>query len=203
MQNKTATTTEPIAELLATRWSPRAFDADGLIATRTLVSLFEAARWAPSCFNEQPWRYLVCDRFRDEERWEMALHCLVEGNQTWAVHAPVLIAAIADTLFSRNGKPNRWCAYDTGAASENLCLQATQLGLAIHQMGGFDSDRVIECFDIPERYEPVAMIALGYPGDPDSLSERQRETELGARSRHPIGDFVFLDEWNNSLTNTS
>lgn len=202
MAAKNATTSEPIEELLARRWSPRAFDRDRQVDSRTLVRLFEAARWAPSCFNEQPWRYLVFDRFQSEDDWGKALACLVESNQAWAAHAPVLLAAIADTMFSQTGKSNRWCHYDTGAASENLCLQATAMGLAAHQMGGFDATAVSTTFHIPERYEPIAMIAVGYAGDPQRLSERYRKSELAERMRRPVADFVFFNDWDNALTNT-
>lgn len=202
MAGKNATTSEPIEELLARRWSPRAFDRDRQVDRRTLVRLFEAARWAPSCFNEQPWRYLVFDRFRSAEDWSKALDCVVEGNRAWATHAPVLLAAIADTMFSQTGKSNRWSHYDTGAASENLCLQATAMGLAAHQMGGFDAAALSTAFHIPERYEPIAMIAVGYVGDPQLLGERHRKSELAERSRRPVSDFVFINDWNNVLTET-
>ena len=184
---------EMIEDLLATRWSPRAFDSGKRVDQTSLARLFEAARWAPSCFNEQPWRYLLFDRFQSEQEWNMALSCLVEGNQTWAANAPILLVAIADTAFSKNGKPNRWCDYDTGAASENLCLQATALGLGAHQMGGFDASAVSATFHVPERYKPIAMIAIGH------AESEQPTTE---RSRRSLGDFVFFNEWDKSLTDT-
>ena len=182
-----------IEDLLATRWSPRTFDPERRVNITSLTQLFEAARWAPSCFNEQPWRYLLFDRFQSEESWQKALGCLVEGNQTWAKNAPILLVAIADTMFSKNGKPNRWCGYDTGAASENLCLQATAAGLAAHQMGGFDAAAVSATFNVPERYDPIAMIAIGY------LSPSQTPLERG---RRPVGDFVFLNEWDDAFKDT-
>lgn len=200
MASKTAATSEPIEALLATRWSPRAFDPDKPVTEAQLVQLMEAARWAPSCFNEQPWRYVICDRNLSEADWQKALECLVEGNRAWAARAPILMAAIADTQFSRNGKKNRWCDYDTGAASENLCLQATALGLATHQMGGFDAQAVSDTFNLPEHCTPVAMIAVGHPGDPNLLTESARESELKARARRPLGEFAFLGDWNKPLT---
>lgn len=200
MNNKVASTSEPIHELLARRWSPRAFDPDQPVSKEALTSLFEAARWAPSCFNDQPWRYLVWDRFGDKAAWERAFGCLVEGNQAWVQYAAVLIAAIAGSEFARNGKPNRWGQYDSGAASENMCLQATALGLSIHQMGGFDAEKLRAEFQIPESFTPVAMIALGHPGDPNSLKESYREMELGPRERRPLGEHFYSDSWENPFS---
>ncbi len=200
MASKQAVTSEPVEPLIAHRWSPRAFDTDKSVSTRQLVQLMEAARWAPSCYNEQPWRYIVCDRNKSQADWEKALNCLVEGNRSWAARAPVLMAAIADTEFSRNGKHNRWSEYDTGAASENLCLQATAMGLAAHQMGGFDAQAVIETFHVPEHCKPMAMIAVGYPGDPDVLGESGRTAEMKERERRDISEFAFLGDWNKPLS---
>jgi len=195
MSNKIASTSEPIHDLLARRWSPRAFDPDKPVSRQALTSLFEAARWAPSCFNDQPWRYLVCDRFGDKAAWERAFGCLVPGNQAWVKNAAVLLAAVAGSKFAHNEKPNRWGQYDSGAASENMCLQATALGLSIHQMGGFDAEKLRAEFQIPDEFVPMAMIALGFPGDPDSLDEKYRSSELGARERRPLSDNFFADAW--------
>jgi len=143
----------------------------------------EAARWAPSCYGDQPWRYVVGDRFADPDGWEAILGCLAEQNRRWARHAPLLIAACADTRFDFNGEPNRWGAYDTGAASENLCLQATALGLAAHQMGGFDPAALRQAVGIPERFEPMAVIAVGHPAAPERLEPGLREMEVAQRAR--------------------
>ena len=175
MTSKRAVTSEPIAPLLGERWSPRAFDADKAVSTRQLTQLMEAARWAPSCYNEQPWRYVVCDRNQSEADWEKALSCLVEGNRSWAARAPILMAAIASTQFTRNGKHNRWSEYDTGAASENLCLQATAMGLAAHQMGGFDAQAVIDTFQRAR--------ALHANGDDRSRLSRRSCRAWGERPR--------------------
>ncbi|MEM7502117.1 MAG: nitroreductase family protein [Pseudomonadota bacterium] len=199
MTSKHAVTREPIAPLLGERWSPRAFDADKAVSVRQLTQLMEAARWAPSCYNEQPWRYVVCDRNQNDADWEKALSCLVEGNRSWAARAPILMAAIANTQFTRNGKHNRWSEYDTGAASENLCLQATVMGLAAHQMGGFDPQAVIDTFHLPEHCTPVAMIAVGYPGDPAVLAESGRAAETKERERRSVNEFAFLGDWNKPL----
>ena len=193
--DKTAETREPIHELLAARWSPRAIDPGRALSRADVTALLEAARWAPSCYGDEPWKYLVFDRSRDEAAWTRAFGCLAEGNQAWARNAPVLMASCADSEFSRNGKPNRWGQHDTGAASENLCLQATALGLVAHQMGGFDKDALAAAFAIPERYTPMAMIAIGHSGDPDDLPDAKREQELAPRKRKPLEQMVFEGGW--------
>lgn len=200
MNNKIASTSEPIHELLARRWSPRAFDPHKRVSAEALTSLFEAARWAPSCFNDQPWRYLVWDRFGDKAAWDRAFSCLVEGNRAWVRNAPILLAAIAGSAFARNGKPNRWSQYDSGAASENMCLQATALGLCIHQMGGFDGETLKTEFEIPEAFTPMAMIALGHPGNPGSLGDRYQDMELGPRERRPLGENFYSNAWENPFS---
>jgi len=196
---KIAQTEAPIHELIARRWSPRAIDPDRAVPHDHLLSLLEAARWAPSCFGDEPWHFLVCDREADRGAWDAALSCLTEKNQSWARRAPLLIVAVAAAAFHATGKPNRWGQYDTGAASENLCLQATALGLAVHQMGGFDVDRARRSFGIPEEYTPMAFIAVGFPGDPAVLQESLRERELAERERRPLAETCFAGRWGQGL----
>jgi nitroreductase len=191
---KTATTQESIHELIAGRWSPRSFDPNRPVSPAGLVAVLEAARWAPSCFGDEPWRYVVCDRFEDENVWQAALDCLSEKNQLWARNAPVLMLAVAESRF-RNGRANRWAQYDTGAASVSLCLQATAQGMAAHQMGGFDSAKARETFQVPEQFTPMAMIALGYQADPEGVHEDFREQELAPRVRRPLGESFFKGKW--------
>jgi len=183
----------PIDDLLARRWSPRAF-ATGPVDAALLRQLFEAARWAASCYNDQPWYYLVATREHLEEFQKM-LACLMEGNQVWAKHAPVLAISVARSNFQHNGSPNRHAQHDVGAASAFLALEATSLGLAVHQMGGFDAARARDTYHIPADFEPMAAIAIGYPGHPDSLSEQHRVAETGPRLRRPISDFVYSGNW--------
>lgn len=197
MFEKKAVTQVAIDDLLASRWSGRAFDPARMLERDQILALLEAAHWAPSCFGDQPWRYVVCDRQSSKPAWDTALSCLSEGNQGWAGNAPLLLLALADSrLVSRDGA-NRWGQYDTGAASENLCLQATAMGLMAHQMGGFDKDKAAEVFAVPERYEPMAMIAVGYQLPIESLSEEQKERELKERARRPLGDNFFDGIWDN------
>lgn len=190
---KPAETAVAIHDLIRRRWSPRAF-ADRAVEPEKLKSLLEAARWAPSCYNEQPWSFFVATRDEPEE-FERLKSCLVEGNAAWAQHAPVLMLSVARLAFARNDKPNRHALHDVGLAAENLVLQATDMGLAVHQMAGFHGDRAREVFAIPDGYEPVAMMAAGYPGEPDQLPDALRHRELSPRSRKPLGEFVFTGKW--------
>jgi nitroreductase len=196
MSDKIAPTDHPILDLLARRWSPYAF-ADREVEPETLQSLFEAARWAPSCYNEQPWRFLVAAR-NDAAGFERLLGCLVEFNQGWARRAPVLALSVAATRFARNDKPNRHAYHDLGMAVENLVIQAGSMDLHVHQMGGFDMEKAREDCAIPEGYDPVAMIALGYRGDPADLSGPLAEREVAPRERKPLGEFVFSSRWGDA-----
>ena len=190
---KPASTNIPIHELIARRWSPRAF-AEQPVEAATLRSLFEAARWAPSSNNEQPWRFLVATKGNQAD-FDRLLACLVEGNRKWAYRAPVLILSVASLYFEEDGKLNRHAFYDTGMAVENLVLQATAVGLVAHQMAGFDAEKArVDCL-IPPGFDPVAMIAVGYPGDPAVLPDYLREREIKARERQPANDFVFSAQW--------
>jgi nitroreductase len=191
--HKPAPADHPIHDVLRTRWSPRAF-ADKPISPEILRSLFEAARWAPSSSNEQPWAFLVATK-DDREVHQRLLSTLVEANQVWARHAPVLGIAISRLEFARSGKPNPNAFYDTGAAMADLTLEAVTRGILVHQMAGFHPAKVIELFQVPEGWQPIAAFALGYPGDPQSLPENLRERELAPRSRKPLTDFVMSDRW--------
>ena len=195
MQHKTATTSVKIHDLMQNRWSPRAFDSGKDVSHDDLLALLEAARWAPSCFNDQPWRYIVCVKSKDEASWQNALAILAEKNQQWAKNAPVLMLAIAMANFNHNGKPNRWAMYDTGSASVSLCLQATALDLIVHQMGGFDADKARQVFNLPEDCQPMAMMAVGYQADADRLSDDFKEAELAARSRVPLEQLFYFGKW--------
>jgi nitroreductase len=190
---KPATTDSPIHELIARRWSPRAF-SERPVEVAKLRSLFEAARWAPSSNNEQPWRFLVAIKEQQED-FSRLLACLVEGNRKWAYRAPVLILSVASLNFEENGKPNRHAFHDTGMAVENLVLQSTALGLVVHQMAGFDVEKARADCLIPPGFDPVAMIAVGYQDDPAVLPDYLREREVKPRDRQPADDFVFSAQW--------
>lgn len=186
----------PINDLIRQRWSPRAF-SDKLVEPEVLRSLFEAARWAPSSNNEQPWVYIVATK-DDPENFAKMLSALVEFNAGWAKSAPVLILAVARLAFHNNGTPNRNAFYDTGAASVLLSLEATSRGLFLHQMAGFDAEKSRQVFGIPAGYEPIAAMALGYPGDPQSLSQKLRDRELAPRTRKPLSEFVMTGQWGHT-----
>jgi nitroreductase len=190
---KPASTTAPVVDLIARRWSPRAFE-ERPIESEKLKSLFEAARWAPSSNNEQPWRFLAATKEQRPD-YERLLGCLSEGNAKWAFRAPLLILSVASLFFEDNGKPNRHALHDTGLAAENLVLQATAMGLLAHQMAGYDLEKARKECQIPSGFEPVAMIAVGYPGDPSVLPDYLRERELKPRERQPVEDFVFSGSW--------
>jgi len=191
--DKPADTLHPIHELLSRRWSPRAF-SDRPVAPDVFKSLWEAARWAPSCFNEQPWSFLAATQ-HDPQEFNRMVACLVEGNQVWAKQAPVLIITVAKKQFDHNHKANPHAWHDVGQAVMSLTVQATALGLVLHQMAGIVPDKIRETYGIPDRYEPVAGIALGYPGNPDSLPDPLKKKELGPRSRHAAREFVFSGRW--------
>ena len=193
---KPAPAAHTIHALLHHRWSPRAF-SDKPIPADVLRSLFEAARWAPSSNNEQPWAFLVSTR-EDAENHARMLSTLVEFNQAWAKHAPVLAIAVSELNFERTGKPNRNAFYDTGAAVANLSAEATSRGLFVHQMAGFDAHRVIELFGIPSGWEPIAAFVIGHPGDPESLPEPLRQREAAPRERKPLESIVMGSHWGKS-----
>ena len=195
MAEKRASTDYPIHEPLTERWSPYAF-ADRPVPAAELRSLFEAARWAPSSFNEQPWRYLVATK-GDPEQFQRLLSCLVEGNQIWAKAAPVLALGVVSLRFALNAQDNRAAVHDLGLAAGNLVVEATVRGLFVHQMIGILPDKAREIYGIPEGFEAWTGLAIGYKGDPASLPPRLRERDLAPRDRKPLREFVFSGRWEN------
>ena len=188
----------PIAEIIADRWSPCAF-SNRDVPTEILRSLFEAARWAASSYNEQPWRYMVATLTNPFD-YDRLLSCLVEGNHGWAKTAPVLALGCVAENFTQNGKPNAAAEHDLGAASTSLALEATARGLVVHQMIGILPDRARELFKIPEGFKPLTGLAIGYPGDPETLPEKIRRRDLNPRSRNPLKEFVYGLEWGKAAS---
>jgi nitroreductase len=186
----------PVNELIQNRWSPRAF-SDKPVPQEVLRSLFEAARWAPSSSNEQPWAYIVATK-DDTENFEKSLGALVEFNANWARKAPVLVIAVAQLAFAKNNAPNRNAQYDVGAASLQLSIEATARGLFVHQMAGFDPETAREAYDIPQGWEAIAAMAIGYPGDASSLPEPLQSREKAPRSRKRIREFVMSGQWGHT-----
>ncbi len=186
-----------IHPIIARRWSPRAFDDDRTVEPEALTTCLEAARWSSSCFGDEPWRFIVTDKSHNPEGWNKMLAILVEKNQLWAKHAPVLILACAAQNFSHNGSANRWGQYDTGQAMMSLALQATAVGLITHSMGGFDAALATTTFNIPDDFTPMSVTALGYLGQTESLDEGFRSIEMTERRRKPIHEIAFTS-WNES-----
>jgi nitroreductase len=193
--HKPATTDFPVHDLIRHRWSPRAF-SDKPVEPAVLASLFEAARWAPSSNNEQPWAYLVATKDNPEDFAKM-VSVLVEFNADWAKNAPVLVLAASRLKFP-NGNPNRNAFYDTGAATALLSVEATARGLSVHQMAGFDPAKAKQVFEIPEDCEAIAAIAVGYPGHPSSLSQKLQDREVAPRTRKPLSEFVMSGRWGHT-----
>ena len=193
MADKKASTDHPIHELLAERWSPYGFE-DRPVAEADLRSLFEAARWAASSYNEQPWSYLVATKENPEE-FAQLLSCLVEPNQAWAKAAPVLALGVVSLRFSRNNKENRAAVHDLGLAAGNLLVEATARGLCVHQMIGILPDKARDLYQIPENSEVWTALAIGYKADPASLPDALKERDLAPRQRKPLSQFVFAGKW--------
>lgn len=191
--NNPAKTSAPIHELISNRWSPLAFSSEE-IEEEKITSLFEAMRWAPSSFNGQPWRIIYATQSNPEEFENMA-SLLLEGN-SWSKNAYMLLHICALKNFEYNGKPNRHHQYDTGAAIENLFLQANSMGLVAHEMAGYDQEKAYEVLGIPaESAVSMAMMAVGYPGKVQDLSEDLQERQNASRERKPVDELVFLGKW--------
>lgn len=190
---KHATPDVPVHELITRRWSPYAF-SDRPVADADLRAVFEAARWAPSSYNEQPWRYIVATS-ADRSEFEKVLSCLNEGNQLWAKAAPVLAIGCFHTRFQRNGKENVAAPHDLGLASATLTFEATHRGLSVHQMIGILPEQAREVFQIPEEVQPMTALAIGYLASPEMLPEHLEERDKTIRARRAVGEFVFTGNW--------
>jgi nitroreductase len=193
MSEKRASTDYPIHELLAKRWSPYAFQ-HRLVPKDDLCSLFEAARWAASSFNEQPWTYIVGTQ-EHPDQFQQVLSCLIEFNQVWAKAAPVLALGVVSLTFAHNGQVNRAAVHDLGLAAGNLLVEATARGLFVHQMLGILPDKARQIFDIPEGFEAWTAIAIGYRGEPTGLPDALKERDRLPRQRKPLSQFVFGGKW--------
>jgi nitroreductase len=190
---KTAKADHPILEVITERWSPYGFE-NKPVGADDLKSVFEAARWAASSYNEQPWRYIVATS-DEPEQFEQMLSCLSEANQAWAASASVLALGVASLSFARNGKPNTAAIHDLGQASAHIALEATSRGLSVHQMKGILPDRARELYGVPEGFEIATGLAIGYAADPDKVNDKFRKSDTTPRSRRPLPDFVFSGRW--------
>lgn len=190
---KPAPTLYPVHELIVRRWSPYWFDPRPILRA-DLLSLLEAARWAPSSYNEQPWRFLFAERSDPVAHTQM-VECLIEGNRTWAREAPVLMLALTCRLFARDGSENAACEHDLGQAAAFLSLEAAARGLAVHQMSGIEHDRIRQTYQIPDDVTPVTALAIGYSAPLESVPDRYRDRQARDRERSPIESFVFAGQW--------
>jgi nitroreductase len=195
MEERRAITSVPIEDLLARRWSPRAFDAKRPVSREQLTVLLEAGRWAPSCNGDEPWRYLIFDRGRDPEGWQKLFDCLSESNRKWVKNVPLLILSCSGSAFASTGKPNRWTQHDAGAANLSIALQALAIGLVAHQMGGYDAEKARAAFEIPPDYTPMSVMAIGYQASPDVLDDETKAKELRPRTRKPLNERFFEGGW--------
>ncbi len=178
--------TVAVHDLIQKRWSPRDFSPRG-VEREKLTAIFQAAQSTPSSFNEQPWAYIVAEKENPAD-FERILNALAPRNQEWARHAPVLIVSLAKQNFEVDGRTNHHALYDLGAASAHLTFQATALGLHVHQMGGFSREKIKEEFSVPQGFEPIAVLAVGYFDETKSLP-------AAIRKRKPVKDFVFESHW--------
>ena len=182
-----------IHDLLARRWSPRAFE-NRAVPDDMLMKCFEAARWAPSCYNDQPWRFIYAHR-ENEKAFQLIVDSLVDKNRLWAAKAPVLMIGVAKTHFRHNDTINAHARYDLGQALAAFSFQATSLGLHVHQMAGFSAEKAAANLDIPEGYEAVTAVAVGYAGDAEQLDEKLRAMELSPRTRILLEELVHQNSW--------
>ncbi len=184
----------PVSDVVSRRWSPYSFSGRD-VSREDLLSLFEAARLAPSAFNEQPWRYMAACRSDDPEGFDLFLSLLMEGNREWARFAPVLAFGFASGLFDYNGRPNRTALHDLGLASGNLLAEATARGIRVHQMSGIRRKAIARELRLPERFEPVTGMAIGYAGENPDLPGEQAEKDLERRPRRPLSGTLFGTTW--------
>jgi len=193
---KTARAEREVIDLILRRWSPRAFDPERPVAREDLLRLFEAARWAPSSGNEQPWRFIVVDRAESPNEYTALKEALTGRNPLWASTVPTFVMVVLRETLERNDQVNRHAWYDTGQAVGFLVLQATAMGLSTRQMEGFDREKARAACAIPVGFDPAVIMAVGYAGDPASLQyDKHREAEQTPRSRKPLEEFVFSGAW--------
>jgi nitroreductase len=197
---KFAGTDHEILDLIRGRWSPRAFDASRDVTRGQLLRLFEAARWAPSSGNEQPWRFVVVQQSQSPEAFAALVASLTGRNPDWAAAAPVFVLVVVRTTHQKNDEPNRSAWYDTGQATAFLLLQATEMGLSVRQMEGFDRAEAEKACGVPAPFEAAVLMAIGYAGDPSLLKvDQHRAAEQKPRSRQPLSAFVFGPVWGEPI----
>jgi len=201
MLEKPAETPVPLHDLLARRWSPRAF-VDRAVEPEKLLALLEAGRWAASSNNGQPWAFIVADK-SDQAAYDAMLSCLMDGNQSWAVLAPVLMLTFVEPIWRGQDRANVTAMHDVGMATAMMSIQAEALGLRTHHMGGIHRDKIRETYAVPPTFEPVSAIAIGYQGDEALLpEEKDRAREANPRTRKPLEEIVFAGKFGTPATLT-
>jgi nitroreductase len=197
IDQKVASVEYSVIDLIKNRWSPRAFSSSP-IEEEKIMSLLEAARWAPSCFNEQPWNFILFKK-ENQEAHKNIIDIISPKNQLWAKAAPLIILSVAKINFEQSEKTNKHALHDVGAAVSNLTMQSNSMGLYVHQMAGFNTEKAKELFNIPDGYEPVTAIAIGYYGNKDALPEEFIKSEMAERNRKPVAEFTFAGKWHDKL----
>jgi nitroreductase len=190
--HKTANTRFEINDLSMNRWSPRAFDPRP-VEKEKLQRLFEAARWSPSSSNHQPWHFML--GLNGDPTWNKIYETLDEGNKVWNANVPILLLCFGRNIRPRTGADYFWYSYDCGQSAAHLSLEATHLGLFVHQMAGFDPGMVVSLFELPEHYIPLTAIAVGYQGDADLLPADRKKREMEERTRKEFDSFVFTEKF--------
>ncbi len=181
---------------IQSRWSPRSFDLNRPVSKEKILHILNAARWAPSSFNEQPWRYII--GIYNNNTYQKIFQTLVSFNQSWCKNVPILILAIHKNISSKTEKPNNWAGYDLGQSVAFLTLEAVKEGLHLHQMGGFSQEKAIELLKIPREYTPKTVIAMGYKDTPDKLPEDLKKQEIQRSRRQPLEEMVFFEHFGDS-----
>ncbi|MEM6639387.1 MAG: nitroreductase family protein [Pseudomonadota bacterium] len=186
-----ANTDHPVHDVFVKRHSPYAIDPSRDVSEDDVNSLLEAARWAMSSYNDQPWRYVVASKSRNAQLWDSVLNCLVEPNQAWAQHAPVLMLGLYQQNFAFNGEPNGVALHDLGAASAFLTIEATARGLCVHQMGGIVPEKIVETFSIPDGLKPATALAVGYYLEGGDESDERVKRDAAPRTRKPFSEIII------------
>jgi nitroreductase len=187
----------PIHELLLKRYSPHSF-SKRIVEKTALLSIFEAARWAPSCFNEQPWSYIVIHKTHTDQ-YAKIRESMAEQNVTWATTAPLLILTVAKVVFSENNKPNPYAWHDIGLATGAMLVQSASMGIYIHQMAAFSKEKIRIACDIPAGWDPVTLIAMGYLAENSELPEKFIELDRSPQIRKKLTEFVYEDTWGHTI----
>lgn len=193
---KTAPSDHAIHELIGERWSPYWFD-NRPISNSDMCAIMEAARWAPSSYNEQPWCFLMSNR-EDVGRHAPMVECLIEGNRTWAREAPILLLGLTHRSFAQSGEPNPACEHDLGLAAASLTLEASARGIQVHQMSGILRARIRETYRVPADVTPLTALALGYCAAAKDVPDRYQDRQNRARERKPLSSFVYAGSWEES-----